>query len=98
MAFEPVRPVPLHCVPNHGVHDRVRFPQHMLSTAAGAVISLGTLADIGFNLVFGRATDYFGYGISFMAVPLCMAGFYLAYLRFARRFGARSGQIIWKRG
>lgn len=74
------------------------FPQHMLSTAAGAVISLGTLADIGFNLVFGRATDYFGYGISFMAVPLCMAGFYLAYLVFAGRFGARSGQIIWKRG
>ena len=74
------------------------FPQHMLSTAAGAVISLGTLADIGFNLVFGRATDYFGYGISFMAVPLCMAGFYLAYLVFARRFGARSEQIILKRG
>ena len=79
------------------------LPAHIAVTFDGsfqarAGISLGTLADIGFNLVFGRATDYFGYGISFMAVPLCMAGFYLAYLRFARRFGARSGQIIWKRG
>ena len=62
------------------------YPSNMLGAALGAVISVATLFDIGFNAVFGKMADWLGYGISFMVIPFCMAGFYASYLFFAGRY------------
>lgn len=62
------------------------YPSHMLGAALGAVISAATLFDVGFNAVFGNIADRMGYGIGFLIIPLCMAGFYASYLLFAGRY------------
>lgn len=62
------------------------YPSNTLGAALGAIISIATLFDIGFNAVFGKMADLLGYGISFMVIPFCMAGFYASYLFFAGRY------------
>lgn len=57
------------------------YPSGSVATRTGAIISLATLADIGFNALFGIASDAWGYRISFMVLPFCMAVFYILYLR-----------------
>lgn len=61
------------------------YPKKYAATKTGAIISIATLADIGFNLVFGVAADRLGYRISFLILPVCMAVFYLLYVRLIRR-------------
>ena len=43
--------------------------------ATGAVLSAATLADIGFNALFGGLVDSVGYGISICIMPVCMVIF-----------------------
>lgn len=64
---------------------RSYYPEHMLATALGAVISAATLFDIGFNLIFGKMIDTLGFTISFLALPICMALFYISYLCLIKR-------------
>lgn len=57
------------------------YPRQYAATKTGGIISLATLADIGFNLVFGVAADRLGYRISFLILPVCMAAFYGLYVK-----------------
>jgi len=61
------------------------YPKRYAATKTGAIISIATLADIGFNLLFGVAADRLGYRISFLILPVCMAVFYLLYISLIRR-------------
>lgn len=63
------------------------YPRRCAATKTGAIISIATFADIGFNLVFGVAADQLGYRISFLILPVCMAGFYLLYLKIVKKAG-----------
>lgn len=60
------------------------YPPRMLGAGLGAVISVATLFDIGFNVVFGRMVDVAGYGVSFLVIPLSMVLFYGCYLIFSK--------------
>ena len=67
------------------------YPGRLAATRTGAIISIATIADIVFNLLFGMAAKTWGYGVSFMVMPVCMAGFYLLFLNLQRSIGkARS--------
>lgn len=67
------------------------YPGRLAATRTGAIISIATIADIVFNLLFGMAAKTWGYGVSFMIMPVCMAGFYLLFLNLQRSIGkARS--------
>ena len=66
------------------------YPPATAATRTGAIISIATIADIVFNLLFGMAADAWGYRVSFMVVPVCMAGFYLLYRLLLRQ--VRAGQ------
>lgn len=57
------------------------YPARLAATRTGAIISLATIADIGFNMCFGLAADTWGYRASFMILPAAMIAFYLLYLR-----------------
>lgn len=61
------------------------YPQRVAAGKTGAIISLATVADILFNAGFGSAIEHFGYRMSFLILPLCMAAFYLIYLHIFRK-------------
>ena len=56
------------------------YPTEVAATRTGAIISVATVADIVFNLLFGVITGVIGYRLSFMILPVCMAGFYISYM------------------
>ena len=60
------------------------YPVQTAATRTGVIISAATVADIVFNLLFGAVSSKWGYGISFMILPVAMAVFYGLYLRLAR--------------
>lgn len=68
---------------------RYLYPVQMLGVGLGAVISIATLFDIGFNVLFGRMIDLAGYQTSFLVIPISMAGFYVCYLIFAGKYSQR---------
>lgn len=53
------------------------YPQSIASTATGTVISIATVFDIAFNLLFGKIIDQMGYRFGFMILPISMICFYL---------------------
>ena len=53
------------------------YPSSIASTATGTVISIATVFDIAFNLLFGNIIDQIGYHIGFMILPVSMIIFYL---------------------
>ena len=50
------------------------WPSHAASSASGLVLSVASLADILFNVVFGSLVDAIGYRTSFLIMPACMVG------------------------
>ncbi len=60
------------------------YPVQTAATRTGVIISAATVADIVFNLLFGAVSSKWGYGSSFMILPVAMAVFYGLYLRLAR--------------
>lgn len=60
------------------------FPASMISTATGAVISVASLFDIGFNIFFGKMVDLVGYERSFLVLPASMLLFVVIYFGFVR--------------
>ena len=66
---------------------RYIYPSQMLATAVGLIISIATVFDIGFNALFGVMVDVSGYRLSFLTIPLSMAGFYAVYILFWRHTG-----------
>ncbi len=63
------------------------FPQETIATATGAVISVGTLFDIGFNGVFGSLVEAVGFGVCRVIFPAAMLLFYAGFLWIYRRQG-----------
>jgi fucose permease len=55
-----------------------------IASATGTIISIATLFDIGFNMLFGVLTDYIGFKISFLILPVSMVVFYGCYWRFKK--------------
>ncbi|MNP60848.1 hypothetical protein D3C76_1559700 [compost metagenome] len=52
----------------------------MISTATGAIISVASLFDIGFNFFFGKIIDLVGYERGFLILPVSMILFVVIYL------------------
>ncbi len=65
------------------------FPRDAITTATGAVISVGTLFDIGFNAVFGGLVDAAGFGVCRLVFPMAIIVFYVGFLGMQRLLGAR---------
>lgn len=61
------------------------YEQSVISTAAGLILSAASLFDVGFNALFGKAIDIFGFKTSFLALPVCMVLFYLCFILFLRQ-------------
>lgn len=59
------------------------YPASVAATRTGAIISVATIADILFNLLFGFLCGSLGYRISFLILPVCMVCFYVIYLGVA---------------
>ena len=60
------------------------YPEDCVASATGTIISLATLFDIVFNVVFGKTIDLFGYRIGFMILPislLCFFGIFLIFIK-----------------
>lgn len=76
---------------------RYFYPAEMLGTGLGMVISGATLFDVGFNVLFGRMIDVWGYRNSFLVLPLCMAGFYCCYLIFQKNRNRESDSFVVRR-
>ena len=53
------------------------YPSSIASTATGTIISIATVFDIAFNLLFGKIIDQMGYHLGFMILPISMIIFYL---------------------
>jgi len=60
------------------------YDSDRIATATGAVISLATIYDIGFNLAFGKLIERFGLKYSFYILPVSLVIFCLLYLIFSR--------------
>lgn len=58
------------------------FKAEGIATATGAIISMATVCDIGFNAAFGRLTDLVGLRESFYILPASILLFCLLYLVF----------------
>ena len=61
------------------------FDESVISTATGTIISVATLFDIGFNLVFGKLVDNVGFTYSILILPVSMIVFYLLFYRLYRK-------------
>lgn len=64
---------------------RLYFPAQQVSGAAGTIISIASLADILFNVGFGRLVDLAGYRLSICVLPVSMALFLITFLLFTRK-------------
>jgi fucose permease len=60
------------------------FKKDRAATATGVIISVATIFDIVFNMVFGSLTDNIGLKYSFYILPVSIIGFSLIYLLFSR--------------
>lgn len=58
------------------------YESDRIATATGTIISLATVFDIGFNLVFGKLIDSYGLRNSFYILPISMIAFCILYLIF----------------
>lgn len=61
---------------------REYYKPQALATATGVIISTATIFDICFNAVFGKFISLFGFGKSFLILPLCMVLFYVIFIYF----------------
>ena len=57
------------------------FDESMISTATGTVISVATLFDIGFNMIFGKLADKVGFTYIILILPVSMVLYYVMFRR-----------------
>ncbi|BCJ96759.1 major facilitator superfamily protein [Anaerocolumna cellulosilytica] len=60
------------------------FKKDRAATATGVIISVATIFDIVFNMVFGSLTDKIGLKYSFYILPVSIIGFSIIYFLFTR--------------
>lgn len=60
------------------------YAEDRIARATGAIISLATICDIAFNVVFGKLIDKIGLAISFTILPASLVIFWILYLIFVK--------------
>ena len=63
---------------------RLYFPAQQVSGAAGTILSIASLADILFNVGFGKLVDMTGYAVSIRVLPLSMLAFFIVFMLFTK--------------
>lgn len=63
---------------------RLYFPAQQVSGAAGTILSIASLADILFNVGFGKLVDMAGYGVSIRVLPLSVLAFFIVFMLFTK--------------
>ena len=63
---------------------RLYFPAHQVSGAAGTILSIASLADILFNVGFGKLVDMTGYAVSIRVLPLSVLAFFIVFMLFTK--------------
>lgn len=59
---------------------RLYFPAQQVSGAAGTILSIASLADILFNVGFGKLVDMAGYAVSIRVLPLSVLAFFIVFM------------------
>ncbi|MCF0106946.1 MAG: MFS transporter [Holdemanella sp.] len=62
------------------------FPQNIVTTASGTILSVATLFDILFNAIFGMVIDKVGYGLGMMILPISAILCVLFYIFMMKRY------------
>lgn len=63
---------------------RLYFPAQQVSGAAGTILSIASLADILFNVGFGKLVDMAGYAVSIRVLPLSVLAFFIVFMMFTK--------------
>lgn len=63
---------------------RLYFPAQQVSGAAGTSLSIASLADILFNVGFGKLVDMAGYAVSIRVLPLSVLAFFIVFMLFTK--------------
>lgn len=63
---------------------RLYFPAQQVSGAAGTILSIASLADILFNVGFGKLVDMAGYAVSIRILPLSVLAFFIVFMLFTK--------------
>lgn len=63
---------------------RLYFPAQQVSGAAGTILSIASLADILFNVGFGKLVDMTGYAVSIRVLPLSSLAFFIVFILFTK--------------
>lgn len=63
---------------------RLYFPAQQVSGAAGTILSIASLADILFNVGFGKLVDMTGYAVSIRVLPLSELAFFIVFILFTK--------------
>ena len=63
---------------------RLYFPAQQVSGAAGTIFSIASLADILFNVGFGKLVDMAGYAVSIRVLPLSVLAFFIVFMLFTK--------------
>lgn len=63
---------------------RLYFPAQQVSGAAGTILSIASLADILFNVGFGKLVDMAGYAVSIWVLPLSVLAFFIVFMLFTK--------------
>ena len=63
---------------------RLYFPAQQVSGAAGTILSIASLADILFNVGFGKLVDMTGYAVSILVLPLSALAFFIVFILFTK--------------
>ena len=63
---------------------RLYFPAQQVSGAAGTILSIASLADILFNVGFGKLVDMTGYAVSIRVLPLSTLAFFIVFMLFTK--------------
>lgn len=63
---------------------RLYFPAQQVSGAAGTILSIASMADILFNVGFGKLVDMAGYAVSIRVLPLSVLAFFIVFILFTK--------------
>lgn len=63
---------------------RLYFPAQQVSGAAGTILSIASLADILFNVGFGKLVDMAGYAVSIRVLPMSVLAFFIVFMLFTK--------------
>lgn len=66
------------------------YPNNMAATASGIILSVASLFDIGFNLIFGKVIDIAGYKTGFLIIGISAVIFIALFWKLAFNYENKS--------